>query len=329
MQFAAVWKSVMDEGAGSSRQSHTSVMADEAVSLMGVRPGGVWIDATLGGGGHAAMILEKSAPDGILLGIDRDPEAVERCTARFAPFGKRFRAVNADFGDLEAVIRESGIGKADGIMADLGLSTLQLDEASRGFSFSRPGPLDMRFNRHSGITAMELLKQSDEAGIAEIIKNFGEERESGKIARAIRNGLSDGRIKDTAGLAGAIFGVMGRRGRIHPATRTFQALRIAVNGELESLEKFLGSLPLVLKPGGRAVVISFHSLEDRMVKKSFADLTAGCRCPKDLPVCVCGVKPRARRLTSGTLKPSGGEIEKNPRARSARLRAIQMNGGGT
>ncbi|MFA6032932.1 MAG: 16S rRNA (cytosine(1402)-N(4))-methyltransferase RsmH [Myxococcota bacterium] len=303
---------------------HLPVMALEAVTMLNVRPGGVWVDVTLGGGGHAEMILDRSAPDGILLGIDLDGEALDRCGKRLKKFGDRFYPVHANYADAAAVLERSGLGKADGALADLGVSSFQLDAAGRGFSFSKPGPVDMRMDAGSGPTAMDLIVATGEKELARLLGEFGGERMSGRVARAIKQALSNAQITDTASLAAVVEKAAWKSGGLNPATRTFQALRIAVNRELESLAGYLNGLPSMLKHGGRAVVISFHSLEDRAVKKAFAGLAEGCICPKDMPVCACGRVPRARLLTRGAAMPSEAETAENPRSRSARLRAMEL-----
>ena len=303
---------------------HTPVMAREAVAMLGVRKSGMWIDATLGGGGHAELMLERSSPDGLVIGFDRDAEAVKRCTRKFSNYGSRFMPVNANFADMLAEMRRAGLGRADGVLADLGLSSFQLEDAGRGFSFSKKGPLDMRMDRDSGMGAAEVIDSMDESELSKVIAQYGGEKAASRVARAIKEGRASGRIGDTESLAAVVSGAAWRRGAINPATRTFQAIRMAVNRELESLHSFLGSLPEILAPKGRAVVISFHSLEDRAVKAAFADLSKGCVCPTGLGVCVCGRKPRSKVLTSGALMPSPEEVANNPRSRSARLRAVEL-----
>jgi 16S rRNA (cytosine1402-N4)-methyltransferase len=312
-------------GGGKPAEGHTPVMIEEAIALLAPHPGGVWVDATLGGGGHAERILRETSPDGILVGVDKDEQAIARCRERLAVYGDRFRPFKADFADLKTVLDRAGLGGADGVLADLGTSSFQLDEAERGFSFGKPGPVDMRMDREAPRTAMKMIEEMTERGLAEVISRYGEERSAPAVARAIKKALAAGAIKDTVSLAEVVSKAAWKRGGINPATRTFQALRIAVNDELGSLEAFLKSVPGMLRPGGRAVVISFHSLEDRTVKAALRELAAGCRCPSDLPVCACGRTSMGRLLTSGAIMASESEIEANPRSRSARLRGIELN----
>ncbi|MBI5524791.1 MAG: 16S rRNA (cytosine(1402)-N(4))-methyltransferase RsmH [Deltaproteobacteria bacterium] len=306
--------------------AHTPVLAAEAMRLIGLRPGGLWIDATVGAGGHAALMLAGTGPDGVVIGIDRDAEAITYVTERFREFGSRFIAVKANFSETGRVMKTLNLPRARGILADLGVSSMQVDTPGRGFSLRAPGPLDMRMDRDERPTAMDLITQSDEETLAEVIRTLGEERAARRVARAIKSGLKPGAIRDTVTLAEAVAAAAwkAKGSRIHPATKTFQAIRSAVNREPEALDAFLKNLPSVAAPGGRAAVISFQSIEDRAVKRAFAEYAAGCRCPPGLPVCACGRKPRARVLSSGAVKPCSAEIEGNPRARSGRLRAIEF-----
>ena len=285
-------------------------------------PGRLLLDCTLGGGGHAERFLEAGAQ---VIGLDRDPRAVAAARARLARFGEAFRAVRADFRDARGVLDALGLGEVDGTLADLGVSSPQLDEAERGFSFSRPGPLDMRMAAE-GETLGELLARVDEKELAGILRRYGEEPFARPIARAVKRAVASGERLDTARLAELVAGAIPRRAwphRIHPATRTFQALRIAVNDELGALAAWLDGLPSLLDAGGRAAAISFHSLEDRMVKERFRALTRACTCPPDLPICACGARAGFTPVTRKAIQASQDEVARNPRARSARLRAVE------
>ncbi len=306
--------------------THESVLLDKAVNLLNCRPGGVYVDGTVGGGGHAEKILKKSSPNGVLIGIDIDPHALEIASERLLKFGARVHLVHGNFSDIQNIIRGLGYRAVDGILLDLGVSMFQLGEAQRGFSFFADGPLDMRMDPGASISAADLVNRLSQHELKELIKRYGEERWAGKIARKIVEERKNMPIKTTGQLAGLIEKVVpkSRDGeRIHPATRTFQALRIAVNKELESLEKFLNSVLDALSAGGRLVVISFHSLEDRIVKQAFSSWARQCRCPGDFPVCQCEGRPLVKLLTRKPVRPDEEEVAKNPRARSARMRAIE------
>jgi 16S rRNA (cytosine1402-N4)-methyltransferase len=301
---------------------HVSVLATEVVELLRPEPGRLLLDGTLGGGGHTELLLARGAT---VIGIDRDPRALAAATARLARYGEAFRAARADFRDAKNVLSALGIETVDGALVDLGVSSPQFDEAERGFSFSKSGPLDMRMG-DTGETLRDLLRRADERELARILKEYGEEPFARPVARAIKAAIDENPDLDTAGLAELIAGAIPRKAwprRIHPATRTFQALRIAVNDELGSLAAWLDSLPSLLKAGGRAAAISFHSLEDRMVKERFRALTQACICPPDLPVCACGRRAAFAAVTRKAVVASDEEVAANPRARSARLRAVE------
>jgi len=285
--------------------AHVTVLRDEAVQLLAPRAGGVYADVTLGGGGHAELILEKSGPDGVLLGIDRDPAALEAAKARLERFGARARLVHADFASLSRVLEEENLGLLDGLVADVGVSSPQIDTAERGFSFQAEGPLDMRMDPTRGETARELIARLDADALADLIYELGEERKSRRIARAIKEAERDTGLATTADLRAAIHRVMPRRGRIDPATRTFQALRIAVNGELDQLESLMDQLADVLADEGVAAIISFHSLEDRIVKWSFRE------------------DPALRPIHKKPIVAGDEETGANPRARTAKLRGAR------
>jgi 16S rRNA (cytosine1402-N4)-methyltransferase len=300
------------------------VLLFEAVNLLAPERGGLFVDATLGLGGHSEAILEAS-PDTRVLGIDLDREAIRLASERLARFGTRFRAVHANFREIERVLSESGEREASGILADLGVSSLQFDSPVRGFSFRHDAPLDMRMDAGgAGETAAELLERLPEEEIARVIYEYGEERKSRRIARWIVERRERGEpIRTTAELAALAARAVGhKRGeRIHPATRTFQALRIAVNGELEGLDKFVETAVDLLQTQGRLAVISFHSLEDRVVKRALRRLSGQCECDRRVPVCVCGARKAVEVLTRRPVVANEQEVEDNPRARSAKLRA--------
>jgi len=291
-------------------------------------PGSFQIDATVGGGGHAVRILEAANPDGRLLGIDADPRAIERSTQRLAGFGDRAILRQSNFESIGEVAGDSGFEAVDGILMDLGVSSQQLDDDDRGFSFRSDDALDMRFDTTVGIPASEVLARYSEAALADVFKRHGEEPHARRIARAIVAEREVTSIETPAQLAQIVTRSTPkprstRRRRIHPATRVFQALRIEVNHELETLPAALESCLDLLKPDGRLCVISYHSLEDRIVKRFIARERRGCTCPPELPVCVCGKQPRVATEGVQPLLPSEGEVAANPRARSAKLRAAR------
>jgi 16S rRNA (cytosine1402-N4)-methyltransferase len=307
---------------------HLPVLADEVVAMLAPASGSRHVDATLGGGGHAERILEASDPDGHLLGLDADGAAIARVRTRLAPrFGDRLRLRQANFRDLAAVAPEEGFAEVDGCLFDLGLSSFQLADAERGFGFRTGGPLDMRFDTGRGVPASELLSTLDAGELTALFRRYGEEPFAGRIARAIVEARRTAPIRTAEELAALVARVApgrapGRR-RVHPATRVFQALRIAVNEELDALQAGLAAALELLRPGGRLVVLSYHSLEDRIVKRFLQAERHGCTCPPELPVCICGRQPRLRLLGPKGLVPSATEIAANPRARSARLRAAE------
>lgn len=306
--------------------SHRPVMPAEVLEYLSPRPGGVYVDGTLGGAGHARLILDASAPDGILAGFDRDPAALAVARERLACFGERFRPVSGNFSEMGRVLSGFGIGAIDGFLLDVGVSSHQLDTAERGFSFLADAPLDMRMDTSADGTAADLVNGLDEAELARIIKEYGEERWARRIASFIVKARLSAPIERTSQLVDIVKGAIPRGAweeRIHPATRTFQALRIAVNDELGSLERGLDAALELLSPGGRGVVISFHSLEDRIVKNTFRRFAQGCTCPRALPRCVCGNVPRIRILTGKPVMAGESEVAENPRARSAKLRAAE------
>jgi 16S rRNA (cytosine1402-N4)-methyltransferase len=305
---------------------HQSVMPDEVIQFLNPRPGGAYLDGTLGGGGHARLILERCTPGGMLIGIDQDQEALRATGKRLTEFGTAAQLVHGNFGELDSHLDNLGIATLDGFILDIGVSSHQLDSSQRGFSFQHDAPLDMRMDTSQGQTAADLLNELPEEELMRIIWDFGEERWAKRIASFIVKARQEAPIKGTFQLVDIIKGAVPKAKwdeRIHPATRTFQAVRIAVNRELDNLEKGLRAAIEHLKPGGRGVVISFHSLEDRIVKHIFREYTTGCTCPRNLPVCVCNNRPRVQILTNRPVMAGDTEISGNPRSRSAKLRAVE------
>ena len=305
---------------------HVSVMAEEVMQYLQPHSGGVYLDGTLGGAGHARLILEASSPDGVLIGMDRDTEALAAAQRELASFGERVVLRQGNFSDMCTQLDQLEIAAVDGILLDLGVSSHQIDSPERGFSFREDGPLDMRMNPKEGVSAATVVAEAEAGELKRIFRDYGEERWAGKIARAIVTDREKTPFVTTLQLADLISRVVpAGRGpqRIHPATRVFQALRIHVNGELDSLRTALDTIWLRLKAGGRLVVISFHSLEDRMVKQAFRALATGCVCPPRLAVCACGEQPSVRVLTRKAVRATETETENNPRARSAVLRAME------
>ncbi len=308
--------------------THRSVLLDEVVAHLEPRAGAVYCDGTLGGGGHSRAILERSSPDGRVIGVDRDPDALEAARAELAEFGDRLVTVHGTFGQVDDHLASLGVSGVDGFVLDLGVSSPQLDRADRGFSFAKDGPLDMRMDPTSGPTALDLIRDLSPDELATVLFEYGEERYSKRIARNMKEALRTGALATTLDLAklcvAAIPAAEQRKSKIHAATRTFQALRIAVNRELDELTRFLAIFPSLLAPGGRCVVISFHSLEDRLVKQRFRDLAWTSSLPPRLaaqageriePVCV--------PVTRKAVFAGEDETANNPRARSARLRACE------
>jgi 16S rRNA (cytosine1402-N4)-methyltransferase len=302
-------------------------MVEEVSAVLRARRGGRYVDGTVGEGGHAERILEDSRPDGEVLGLDWDEDAIARA-AKHLPATDRLKLVRASFGETSSVLEQVGWADgADGILLDLGVSTLQLGRASRGFSFTADGPLDMRMDRRRSKTAADLVNTAAEQELADLIFNLGDERASRRIARSIVRRRQERPLETTAELRQAVIeaGVRTKTGR-DPATRTFQALRIAVNGELAELESILSDGWQLLKSGGRMAILTYHSLEDRLVKTAFRRWAARCVCPPDTPICSCGWKPRVTVLTRKRLRPTDAEVSDNPRARSAGLRAVERLG---
>ena len=309
-------------------EGHLPVLVEEVMSMLAPAPGSLQIDATLGGGGHTERILEATDPDGRLLGLDADGAAIARVDGRLRPrFGDRLVLRRANFRELRDVAPAAGFSAVDGLLFDLGLSSYQLADAERGFGIRTGGPLDMRFDTSRGVPAAELLATLDRTELSALFKRYGEEPQANRITNAIVAARATAPITTAEELAALVERVAPgnprARRRIHPATRVFQALRIAVNEELDALQDGLAAAVDLLRPGGRLVVLSYHSLEDRIVKRFIAAERRGCTCPPELPVCVCGRNPRLRLVTHPSLTPTATEIAANPRARSARLRAAE------
>ncbi|WP_136515725.1 16S rRNA (cytosine(1402)-N(4))-methyltransferase RsmH [Geomonas edaphica] len=305
---------------------HISVLPDEVLGLLEPKNGGVYVDGTLGGAGHAGLILTASAPQGRLIGFDRDAEAIAVATERLSQFGDRVSIFQRNFSSIAATLAEIGVDAIDGFVLDLGVSSHQLDKDERGFSFQTDAPLDMRMDRSSGPSAADLVNTLSEGELNCIIADYGEERWAKRIASFIVKAREESPIETTLQLVDIIKGAIPKakwEERLHPATRTFQGLRIAVNEELKSLEDGLADLLRLLKKGGRGAVISFHSLEDRIVKEAFRGASAGCTCPKELPICICNRTPQYRLLSKKAIKAGDEELKANPRSRSARLRGIE------
>jgi 16S rRNA (cytosine1402-N4)-methyltransferase len=307
--------------------NHIPAMPLEVASYLNCRPGKVYVDCTLGGCGHAVEICRKIVPNGLLIGIDQDMDAIKNAKRKLKPYEHIVHLFNDNFINLKTILSHLNIASADGILLDLGLSLYQLESSGRGFSFKTNEPLDMRMNTKSEITAEQIINKASEESLRNIFSEYGEERRAKHIARKIVKIRKEKPIKTSGQLAGIVVGPSkkGKSGhqRIHPATRVFMALRIAVNGELERLESFMENVADFLSPGGRLCVLSFHSLEDRIVKRKIKAFEKGCICPPRFPKCVCNKKSVLRSLTKKTVRPSENEIAENPMARSARLRAAE------
>ena len=301
--------------------NHVTVLLNETVDSINVKEGGIYADFTLGGGGHTSLILERG---GQVIGIDRDELAIKKATERFN--GKKFTAVHDNFSNIKNIAKTLGIEKFDGIIADLGVSSPQLDDTGRGFSYMQNAPLDMRMDNRDSLTAKDVINNYSGEELFRVISTYGEERWTSRIVDFILAEREKSDIETTFQLVDIIKAAIplsARKDGPHPAKRTFQAIRIEVNGELKILEKAIRDGADLLKKGGRMGIITFHSLEDRIVKTTFASLGQGCTCPKDFPVCVCGNKPQAKLVTKKPIIPSDKELELNPRARSSKLRAIE------
>ena len=306
-------------------QTHVPVLAGELIAMLDPQPGEVAVDCTLGAGGHARLVAERIGSSGLLVAIDRDPTAEDRFAQLAADVACQTRFIRADFGAALGLLREEGLAP-DLVYLDLGMSSMQLSAAERGFSYAYDAPLDMRMDPEQELTAAEIVNEWDERRLARVLREYGEERYAGRIARAIVRARGYEELNSTQQLVAAIKAAVPTPAQFaggHPARRTFQALRIAVNDELAQLAAALPAAWEILRPGGRLAAIAFHSLEDRQVKRFLAARARGCICPPELPVCVCGRTPEAELLTRRALAPSPGEVAANPRSRSAHLRAAR------
>ena len=304
---------------------HISVPLDECIRGLAIKPEGIYVDGTLGGAGHSSQIA-KRLTTGRLIGIDRDPAALQAAGERLAPYGDRVTLVHSNFSELAQVLKDLDIAGVDGILLDLGVSSPQLDDSSRGFSYMADAPLDMRMNSEDTLTAFDVVNFWSYEDLRRILFDYGEERYAPKIASAICRKRESAPIKTTLELVDVIRGAMpaqALREKQHPAKRSFQAIRIAVNDELGSVEKVMKDAIPCLNPGGRLAVITFHSLEDRIVKTAVAGAAKGCTCPPSFPVCVCGKKPQVQIITRKPVVSTEEELERNPRARSAKLRVCE------
>ena len=305
-------------------KQHESVLEGEVIQNLNLLGGSLIVDGTLGDGGHAELLL-KNTTSVRVLGIDRDMRAIERAEKRLAPFRDRITLVHGNFGDIKTILKKANVMNVDGLLLDLGVSSPQLDSPDRGFSFMRNGPLDMRMDSSQKITAADLLIELPDEKLVSVIKEYGEERFSKRIVRAIRQAQKQSAIKTTLQLSNIISSVIhaSRQTKIHPATRTFQALRIAVNAELEHIKKALRDSVDILQESARVIVISFHSLEDRIVKNFFKTEEKGCVCPPKIPICSCGHKQRLKIITRKPIIPAVEEVRRNSRASSAKLRVAE------
>ena len=305
--------------------SHISVLFEESIKALGIKENTVYADGTLGGGGHSEGILRQNSSCR-LIGIDRDSDAIAAASERLKPFGSRFTAVKANFCEIKGILDKLGIDGLDGAILDLGVSSYQLDNAERGFSYMKDAPLDMRMDRQAELSAYDVINSYPAERLARVFFEYGEEKWSKRIAEFIEERRRTAPIKTIGELVDIIKAAIPKKARLeggHPAKRVFQAVRIEVNGELRILEQAVRDFVSCLKPGGRLAVITFHSLEDRIVKKTFAELAKGCICPKDFPVCVCGRKPSVRIISRKPVLPSEQEEQENPRSKSAKLRVVE------
>lgn len=302
---------------------HVPVLLNQTIEHLAIKPDGIYVDCTLGGGGHSQAIINKLGPKGLLIGIDQDESAIKAASQRLGQCEARFKAVHANYKDITRIVTSLGFKEIDGVIFDLGVSSHQLDTSKRGFSYKHDAPLDMRMDQSNQLTAKDLVNNLSEKELADIIWRYGEERWSKRIAQFIVERRKSEAIKTTGQLVDVIKAAIpagARREGPHPAKRTFQALRIEVNKELEVLETALQEAVELLKKGGRIAVITFHSLEDRVVKEKFRNMAKGCECPPNFPICICKKKPLLRIVTKKPIVPTKQELSQNPRARSSKLR---------
>lgn len=305
---------------------HTSVLLKETVDSLEVKPSGIYVDGTTGGGGHSFEICRRLGPEGRLICIDQDVDALAAAKERLKPFEEKVILIKSNYAQMKEVLGQYGIDKVDGIVLDLGVSSYQLDQVERGFSYREDAPLDMRMDRDQSLSAREIVNEYPESELYRIIREYGEERFAKSIARNICKSRQDKPVETTFELVNLIRSSMpakARNGKGHPAKRTFQAIRIECNQELEVLRQVLEEMVELLRDGGRISIITFHSLEDRMVKVSFRENENPCTCPPNFPVCVCGNKPKGKVITRKPILPSEEECEQNPRSKSAKLRVFQ------
>ncbi len=305
---------------------HVPVLFEETINALAIRPDGIYVDGTLGGAGHSSAIAARLTEGGRLIGIDRDGEAIEAATERLAPYADRCTIVRGNFRDMPAILDDLSVGQVDGILLDLGVSSHQFDDGERGFSYRTDAPLDMRMDTRQSLTAADIVNTWSEKDLAWILKTYGEERFAGRIASAIVRARAEHPVKTTFELAELVKSAIPAAKRQtggHPAKRSFQAIRIACNEELAALEEVLDPAVKRLAPGGRMAVITFHSLEDRIVKNHFRTAENPCTCPPDFPVCMCGKKPYGKNVFRHPVTAAEGELEENPRASSAKLRVIE------
>ncbi|MCI9510789.1 16S rRNA (cytosine(1402)-N(4))-methyltransferase RsmH [Oscillospiraceae bacterium 50-60] len=308
--------------------THKPVLLDECIEMLNIRPGGVYVDGTLGRAGHSREIARR-LNGGRLICIDQDTAAIQAAEERLAPWRDRVTLVHGNFSDLADILRDAGVSGVDGALFDLGVSSPQLDDASRGFSYMQDAPLDMRMDDTAALTAWEVVNAWSQEELRRILYEYGEERYAPAVARAIVRARETSPVETTLELVEIVRSAMppaALREKQHPAKRTFQAVRIAVNGELDVLPPMLEAAVDSLNPGGRLAVITFHSLEDRIVKQTLREQARGCTCPREFPVCVCGKKPKIRLVTRKPIVPGAAELSENPRARSAKLRAAEKCG---
>ncbi len=308
---------------------HVPVLYEECISNLKIKSDGIYVDGTLGGGGHASGIAEHLGREGMLIGIDRDTDALEAAGKRLSGAECRVELVHGNYSDITDILENLGVGGIDGALLDIGVSSFQLDNAERGFSYMHDAPLDMRMNRDDGFSAYDVVNGYDKNRLTEIIKKYGEEKWASRISDFIVKRRKNGKIETTGQLVDVIKAAIpasARRGGPHPAKRTFQAIRIEVNNELEQLERAIDRFCDVLMPGGRLCIITFHSLEDRIVKEAFNRRLNPCTCPKEFPVCVCGKVSDVNKVTGKPIVAGADELRENPRARSAKLRVIEKKG---